>query len=98
MIFCSSHERARGHATNTISAQDFFMVVNDNKKHLPGSFSGEIMQFMNLIELLIFPLKRESRVSRHPPYARPEVVVHGNLHVNKYGACDLKISFAVTMS
>ena len=56
------------------------------------------MQFMNLIELLIFPLKRESRVSRHPPYARPEVVVHGNLHVNKYAACDLKTSFAVTMS
>ena len=42
------------------------------------------MQFMNLIELLIFSLKRDSRVSRHPPYARPEVVVHGNLHVNKY--------------
>ena len=58
------------------------------------------MQFMNLIELLIFPLKRESRVSRHPPYARPEVVVqvHGYLHVNKYAACDLEISFAVTMS
>lgn len=56
------------------------------------------MQFMNLIKLLIFPPKRESRASRHPPYARPEVVVHGNLHVNKHAARDPKTSPAATMS
>ena len=28
MIFHSSHERARGHATNTISAKVFFMEVS----------------------------------------------------------------------
>ena len=38
MIFCSSHERARGHAANTISAQDFFMVVNDNKNTFQAHF------------------------------------------------------------
>ena len=41
MIFCTSHERARGHAANTISAQDFFMVVNDNKNTFQAHFLGK---------------------------------------------------------
>ena len=38
MIFCSSHDRARGHTTNTISVRDFFMVVNGDKNTFQAHF------------------------------------------------------------
>ena len=34
----SSHDRARGHTTNTISAWDFFMVVNGDKNTFQAHF------------------------------------------------------------
>ena len=60
------------------------------KKHFPVLFYGNMAQLMNLMELLIFPIKLwGGRVSRHPRSGKTEVVKHGSLYVNKHVTCDL---------
>ena len=51
-------------------------------------------QFMTLI----FPFKREGRVSRHPWSAKAKLVTQGNLYANEHATCDLQISSPVTVS
>ena len=51
-------------------------------------------QFMTLI----FPFKREGRVSRHSRSAKAKLVTHGNLYVNEHATCDSQISSPVTVS
>ena len=60
----------RGHAVTLLYIYYFcgveFLYGGKWKQHFLVLFSGKIAQFMNLLELLIFPIKRRGRVSRHP--------------------------------
>ena len=51
---------------------------------------------MNFMRVLMFPFKREGRVSRHPRSA--EGVIHWKLYIKKQATCDFKISSPVTVS
>ena len=59
-------------------------------------FSGKTAQFMNFMGVLMFPFKREGRVSRHPRSA--EGVIQWKLYIKKQATCDFKISSPVTVS
>ena len=67
------------------------------KQHFPVFFFGKTAQFMNFMGVLIFPFKREGRVSRHPRSAKAGII-HWKLYVNKHATCDFKISSPVTVS